>query len=89
MFLAASIVDEPLNWQTLEQQVLHQHVIRQAKQLDKEQLLEIFTEVHRQYLLNQHLFKSLMRWCASEGGGLPSFATLLKPTTSLCHPDEQ
>ena len=77
-----------LQWSTTEQDFLHQRVMMQAKQLDKDQLLEIFEGVHKQYLLNQHLFKSLMRWCATEGGGLPGFADLLQSTSPVCHQDE-
>jgi len=40
-------------------------------------LLDLFEHVHKQYLVNHRLFKSLMKWCACEGSGLPSFDTLL------------
>lgn len=68
-----------LQWQTEEQEFLHQRVMMDAKKLNKEQLLEVFEGIHRQYLLRSHLFARLASWCASNKVILPSFEELLKP----------
>jgi hypothetical protein len=73
---AAWPMTEP-NWITAEQEFTHQYFLMQAKKLDKEELLDLFEHVHKQYLVNHRLFKSLMKWCACEGSGLPSFDKLL------------
>jgi len=67
-----------VKWTTQEQDFMHQYFLMQAKKLDKEELLDLFEHVHKQYLVNHRLFKSLMKWCAKEGLGLPSFSTLLE-----------
>lgn len=67
-----------LNWITTEQEFTHQYFMTQAKKLSKEELLDLFEFVHKQYQLNHRLFKTLMRWCVLEGIGLPSFSDLLK-----------
>lgn len=68
-----------LQWQTEEQEFLHQRVMMDAKKLNKEQLLEVFEGIHRQYLLRSHLFARLASWCARNKVILPSFEELLKP----------
>jgi hypothetical protein len=76
-----------LQWQTQEQEFLHQRVMMDAKKLSKEQLLEIFEGIHRQYLLRNHLFSRLAGWCAKNKIILPSFEELLEPK-SVHHPEE-
>ncbi len=76
-----------LQWRTPEQDFLHRRVLADAKKLDKDQLLEIFAEVHSQYLLRSHLFARLSAWCARTGVILPSFQELLEPRT-VDHPLE-
>lgn len=66
-----------VNWTTPEQDFTHQYFMMQAKNLSKDELLELFEHVHKQYQFNNRLFKSLMKWCALEGPGLPSFPELL------------
>ncbi len=77
-----------LEWTTPEQNFLHQRVLMDAKKLDKEQLLEIFEIIHKQYLIRGHLFSRLSAWCARNNVLLPSFAELLEPNT-VDHPVEQ
>lgn len=76
-----------LQWRTPEQDFLHQRVMQDARKLDKDQLLEIFEEIHSQYLLRNHLFSRLASWCAHNGVLLPSFQELLEPK-SADHPFE-
>lgn len=68
-----------LNWLDTEQSFLHQRVLMQAKELSREQLLEIFQEVHRQQLLNKRLFSGLVCWCVKNGITLPPLNDLLIP----------
>lgn len=76
-----------LQWQTQEQEFLHQRVMMDAKKLSKEELLQIFEGVHKQYLLRSHLFARLVEWCASNKIILPSFEELLAPK-EVHHPEE-
>jgi thiol-disulfide isomerase/thioredoxin len=76
-----------LQWQTQEQEFLHQRVMMDAKKLSKEELLQIFEGVHKQYLLQSHLFARLASWCASNKIILPSFEELLTPK-EVHHPEE-
>ena len=76
-----------LRWSTTEQDFLHQRVMLDARKLDREQLLEIFEAVHQQYLLRNHLFSRLVKWCTSNGVLLPSFQELLEPKP-VDHPAE-
>lgn len=76
-----------LEWTTPEQNFLHQRVLMDAKKLDKEQLLEIFEIVHKQYLIRGHLFACLSKWCAQNGVTLPAFSELLEPK-KVDHPAE-
>jgi hypothetical protein len=66
-----------VKWTTQEQDFMHQYFLMQAKKLGKDELLDLFEHVHKQYLVNHRLFKSLMKWCVSSGFDLPSFNTLL------------
>jgi hypothetical protein len=68
-----------LSWLDTEQSFLHQRVLMQAKKLDKEQLLEIFEEVHRQHLLHKRFFSGLVCWCVKNGITLPPLTDLLVP----------
>lgn len=77
-----------LEWTTPEQNFLHQRVMMDAKKLDKEQLLEIFEIVHKQYQIRGHLFSRLSSWCAHNSVVLPSFSELLEPK-KVGHPLEQ
>ena len=76
-----------LQWQTQEQEFLHQRVMMDAKKLSKEELLQIFEGVHKQYLLRSHLFARLAAWCAGNKIILPSFEELLAPK-EVHHPEE-
>lgn len=76
-----------LGWTTPEQDFQHHAIMRDAGKLDKEQLLEIFGVVHKQYQLRSHLFSKLIRWCARNQVTLPPFAELLEPSDSS-HPLE-
>lgn len=50
-----------------------------ARKLDKEQLLEIFEAIHKQYQLRDRLFSALVNWCVRSGVTLPPFSELLEP----------
>jgi len=76
-----------LQWQTQEQEFLHQRVMMDARKLSKEDLLKIFEEIHKQYLLRSHLFARLASWCASNKIILPGFEELLKPK-EVNHPEQ-
>lgn len=76
-----------IGWTTPEQEFQHQAIMRDANKLDKEQLLEIFGVVHKQYQLRNHLFSRLVNWCARNQVVLPAFSELLEPNTSS-HPLE-
>jgi len=73
---------------TPEQSFLHHRVIQDARKLDKEQLLSIFEDVHRLYLVKGGLFTRLVNWCSRTGVMLPSFAELYGDVVKLeVHPD--
>lgn len=76
-----------LQWQTQEQEFLHQRVMMDARKLNRDQLLQIFEDTHRQYLLRNHLFSRLAAWCAGNNIILPSFEELLKPK-QVDHPED-
>lgn len=71
-----------LEWSTPEKDFLHQRVMMDARKLDKEQLLEIFETIHKQYQLRDRLFSALVNWCVRSGVVLPSFSELLEPKQS-------
>jgi len=66
-----------VKWTTQEQDFMHQYFLMQAKKLDKEELLEIFESVHKQYLVKSHLLNCLIKWCARTGVNLPDIASIL------------
>lgn len=76
-----------IQWQTQEQEFLHNRVMMDARKLSKEDLLKIFEDVHKQYLLRNHLFARLAAWCAGNKIILPSLDELLKPK-EVNHPEE-
>lgn len=76
-----------IQWQTQEQEFLHNRVMMDARKLSKEDLLKIFEDVHKQYLLRNHLFARLAAWCARNKIILPSLDELLKPK-EVNHPEE-
>ena len=62
-----------------EQEFLHKRVMVDAAKLDRDQLLEIFEGVHKQYLIRANLFSRLASWCAKNSVELPGFDELLAP----------
>jgi hypothetical protein len=68
-----------LDWMSTEQEFLHKRVMTDAAKLNREQLLEIFEGVHKQYLIRAHLFSRLASWCAQNSILLPGFDELLAP----------
>jgi hypothetical protein len=73
-------------WFTMENEFMHARVMSSAEKLDKKDLLEIFSMVHKQYQLNKRLFSQLLKHCASAGVELPPLNELLEPST-LGHPE--
>lgn len=61
---------------TPEQSFLHQRVLRDAKKLDKDDLLKVMEDLHRLYLIKGGLFTRMVNWCARTGVELPSFNEL-------------
>ena len=53
-----------------------------ARKLDKEDLLEIFEAIHKQYQIRDRLFSALVNWCVRSGVLLPPFSELLEPKQS-------
>lgn len=74
-----------LEWLSTEQEFLHKRVVGDFAKLDRDQMLEIFEGVHKQYLIRNHLFSRLASWCAKTGVVLPGFDELLAPK-SADHP---
>jgi hypothetical protein len=66
-----------IKWTTQEQDFTHQYFLMQAKKLDKEELLEIFESVHKQYLMKSRVLNSLIKWCVKSNVTLPDIASLL------------
>jgi hypothetical protein len=66
-----------VKWTTQEQDFMHQYFLMQAKKLDKEELLEIFESVHKQYLIKTRLLNCLIKWCTKSNVMLPDIASLL------------
>ena len=66
-----------VKWTTQEQDFMHQYFLMQAKKLDKEELLEIFESVHKQYLMKTRLLNCLIKWCIKSNVMLPDIASLL------------
>jgi hypothetical protein len=75
-----------LEWMNTEQEFLHKRVMIDAAKLDRDQLLDIFEMVHKQYLIRSNLFSRLARWCAQNSVILPGFDELLSPRP-VEHPD--
>jgi hypothetical protein len=76
-----------LEWLSTEQEFLHKKVVGDFAKLDREQMQEIFKEVHKQYLIRNYLFSRLAAWCARNGVVLPGFDELLTPK-EVEHPSE-
>jgi hypothetical protein len=74
-----------LEWMNTEQEFLHKRVMTDAAKLDRDQLLQIFEMVHKQYLIRSNLFARLSSWCAHNSVVLPGFDELLSPRESS-HP---
>lgn len=74
-----------LEWLSTEQEFLHKRVVGDFAKLDREQMLTIFEEVHKQYLIRNRLFSRLASWCAQSGVVLPGFDELLAPKDTT-HP---
>jgi len=53
-------------------------VVKAAKELSRDELLDIFEVIHKQYLIRDNLFKRLLRYMTENGIGLPPFEELLK-----------
>ena len=66
-----------INWTTPEQDFMHQYFMMQAKKLDKEELLEIFEQVHKQYLFKTRFLNCMIKWCANSSVTLPDISSLL------------
>lgn len=66
-----------INWTTPEQDFMHQYFMMQAKKLDKEELLEIFEQVHKQYLLKTRFLNCMIKWCARNNITLPDIKEVL------------
>lgn len=66
-----------IKWTTQEQDFMHQYFLMEAKKLDKEELLEIFEQVHKQYLIKSRFLNSLIKWCLSNGIVLPNIDSIL------------
>ncbi len=76
-----------LEWLSTEQEFLHKRVVGDFAKLDRDQMMEIFEGVHKQYLIRNHLFSRLASWCARSGVVLPGFDELLTPKEAE-HPSE-
>lgn len=66
-----------VKWTTQEQDFMHQYFLMQAKKLSKEELLDIFESVHKQYLMKTRLLNCLIKWCLNTGINLPDIASIL------------
>jgi hypothetical protein len=66
-----------VNWTTPEQDFMHQYFMMQAKKLGKEELLEIFETIHKQYLFKTRFLNCLIKWCSQSDQGLPDIKMLL------------
>ena len=66
-----------VNWTTPEQDFMHQYFMMQAKKLDKDELLEIFGQVHKQYLFKTRFLNCMIKWCVKNDVTLPDIAMLL------------
>lgn len=68
-----------LEWLNTEQEFLHKRVCGDFAKLDRDQMKEVFENVHKQYLIRNHLFSRLASWCAQNNVLLPGFDELLAP----------
>jgi hypothetical protein len=66
-----------IKWTTQEQDFMHQYFLMQAKKLDKEELLELFEKMHKQYLIKSRFLNCILKWCASSGVLLPDISSIL------------
>ena len=76
--LTVSIVSEPVLFLSVEGEFSHLKACEAARKLDKEELLDIFEVVHKQYLIRDNLFRKLLKFCTSNGLMLPDMAELLR-----------
>ena len=71
------MMTESLSFMSVEGEFTHLKACDAAKKLDKEELLDIFETVHKQYLIRDNLFKNLLKYCGTNGLMLPPFDELL------------
>ena len=76
--LTVSIVSESVLFLSVEGEFSHLKACEAAKKLDKDELLDIFEVVHKQYLIRDNLFRKLLKFCTSNGLMLPDMAELLR-----------
>ena len=65
---------------SVEGEFTHLKACEAAKKLDKEELLDIFETVHKQYLIRDNLFRKMLKFCTGQGVMLPPIEELLKST---------
>ena len=73
-------------WFTMENEFAHARVMGSAAKLNKDELLEVFDIIHKQYQLRGRLFTQLLKHCALAGVELPPLNELLEPST-VQHPE--
>ena len=78
--LTVSIVSESVLFLSVEGEFTHLKACEAAKKLDKEELLDIFETVHKQYLIRDNLFRKMLKFCQRQGVMLPPIDELLKST---------
>lgn len=66
-----------LEWLTAEGNFQHTRVMMDVKKLDKEQIIDLFETVHKQYLIRGRMFSRLLKFVQSRGIILPPLDVLL------------
>ena len=51
--------------------------MQDVQKLSKEDLLDMFSAIHKMYLIKNNLFNKLLKYCMSQGVLLPDLSELL------------
>ena len=78
--LTVSIMSESVLFLSVEGEFTHLKACEAARKLDKEELIDIFETVHKQYLIRDNLFRKMLKFCTSQGVMLPPIDELLRST---------
>ena len=75
---SVSKLAEDLNFLSVESEFGHLKLMQDVQELSHEDLLTVFSAVHKQCLIKQNLFIGLLKYCSAQGMELPPLEELLE-----------